>query len=135
MNKIRAIKKRVKEILLISTCHGVQNILITERTIIKFLWIFSLLISTGYCIYMISFSITDFLNYNVNTQISVSYEMVSRFPTVTFCSDYSFKVSQDIIKCNFNKGYLLKKKSFENRQLLTQPIYAYLCIFSQSSRH
>ena len=88
-----------------STCHGVQNILITERKIIKFLWMFSLLISAGYCTYMISFSITDFLNYNVNTQISVNNEMVSRFPTVTFCSDHNFKVSQDIIKCDFNKGY------------------------------
>ena len=50
-----------------SKTHGVRNIIKAKSRILKLLWLFmvSLLASTGYCIYEMAISVLAYLQYNV----------------------------------------------------------------------
>lgn len=95
MNKSRTleIKKIVIENIESSTSHGIPNIFRNKSITLKILWIISLMVSSGYCVYCLSKNFKDFFDYKTNTQIK--YDRVSQieFPAVSFCNQYSYNVN------------------------------------------
>ena len=100
--KYEKIKEKTKELLLTTTIHGIQNIAKSSHAPVKIIWFFCLMISSGYCAYLMSISFINFFEYDVITNINTIYEQQSEFPAVSFCSLYGPLNSTSILKCQFN---------------------------------
>ncbi len=110
MKKSKEISNFVRNALSESTCHGVPNILKSDRIFFKFMWFIFFVISCIFGVYSIYASIIDYLSYDVVTQIQIKYESPTDFPTVTFYNlnyfspDFKnkFNLKDILIKCDFN---------------------------------
>ena len=69
-----------------STVHVIPNILRAKSVIVKYTLTMFLILSTCACCFFISRSISDFLEYEVVTKISVVNEIHAEFPTITICN-------------------------------------------------
>jgi hypothetical protein len=103
--KEKIIEKSI-EIALGSSSHGIPNILRTDKTCLKLMWLLLLLfgISTG--IYTVINSINNYFSYDVVTSINVINEIPTEFPAVTFYIRRNNKVKIPLKKliefCSFN---------------------------------
>jgi hypothetical protein len=84
----------VTDVVESSTVHALPNISRNKSWIIKIVWIIFFLVSLGYCSYSIAVSIIEYLDFNVNTQISVIRQPMMEFPTISFCNKNSFKLNE-----------------------------------------
>lgn len=104
-NKFDQIKASLVELILSSTCHGLPSIFRTHRVFFKIMWILLFLFSSGFCSYLISNIIIDYLSYNFVTSMNIVQENPAQFPTVTFCNlkrkDSVYNLSETIIYCRF----------------------------------
>jgi hypothetical protein len=66
--------------------HGARNIIKAKSRILKLIWLFSLLASTGYCIYEMAISVLANLQYNVVTVITPIYKAPKNFTAVQICN-------------------------------------------------
>ena len=84
--------------------HGLSNIFKTEKFGFKVMWLISFLISSSGCSYFIINTISDYLKYDVVSNINVVYEHPAQFPAVTICSrdSYKFQNFTEIRYCIFN---------------------------------
>ncbi len=103
--KANKIKKRLKELLLVTTVHGIQNTLRTERLLLKLMWTFFLISSTTLGSYYIIDSTFNYLKYNTVTTINVIDEKQAEFPTITFCTFPNVNISVDktILRLRFDR--------------------------------
>jgi len=69
-----------------SKTHGARNIIKAKSRILKLIWLFSLLASTGYCIYEMAISVLAYLQYNVVTVITPIYKAPKNFRAVQICN-------------------------------------------------
>ena len=102
LSKNEEIKLKSIDLLLVTTIHGIQNIAKSSHAPVKIIWFFCLMISSGYCAYLMSISFINFFEYDVITNINTIYEQQSEFPAVSFCSLYGPLNSTSILKCQFN---------------------------------
>lgn len=88
--KEKMIKEPIKQVLMewaeVSTSHGLPRVLRVKRLYLKIIWGLCFLGSLGFCIFLIYRSISDFLEYQVVTQIRLIPERPIIFPTVTICN-------------------------------------------------
>jgi hypothetical protein len=86
---------------------------------VQFIWFVVLLGSTGATFFLIANSITDYLAYEVTSQIRIVNEMPIRFPTVTFCDNNPFASleAQEFMQ-NISITNNLTPNSFENISLI-----------------
>ena len=102
LSKNEEIKLKSIDLLLVTTIHGIQNIIRTTSLLIKLLWILFSIFSTATCAYFISLSILNFFAYNAVTTINTVYETQSQFPTVSLCSVNNPFMNIEILQFKFN---------------------------------
>lgn len=110
MKKENFLKERILQILrdacLVSTIHAIPNIIRTNRILIKLMWSICLLVSIGYCFFLVFQSISNYFEYEVVTKISVVHEIPTLFPAVSICNsnsfltNYSFEYAKKILEKN-----------------------------------
>ena len=81
----------------------------TNFMFVRLMWLLSLILTSGVCFYLISKTVTNYLNYEVVTKINVVNEEPSIFPTLTLCnidpfeSNYSDNELNSLIGMNNSK--------------------------------
>jgi hypothetical protein len=80
------IKKRISEWSKSLTAHGLPNIFMSKRVIIKVLWTLTLFASITYCIIEIYREIVKYFQYEYTTLIETVEDVPSLFPAITFCN-------------------------------------------------
>ena len=89
-----------------STTHAIPHMFKRENPLLKAFWFICFLGATGVCAWMISLSITDYLNYETVSKTETIVEIPSKFPTVSICNmnafmtNYSLQFIQDILTEN-----------------------------------
>lgn len=78
---IKQIKANAKKFFLITTIHGIQNIVRSDSILIKILWLVSLLASASVCCFFLSTSIINYLKFKTVSSIDVIYEQLFQFVT------------------------------------------------------
>ncbi|XP_071941021.1 acid-sensing ion channel 5-like [Antedon mediterranea] len=69
-----------------TTLHGVQYIATSKAFIIKVLWLLVFLGGLGVCTWQIVLRIDEYIQFNVNTEIKLSFLSEMDFPAVTICN-------------------------------------------------
>jgi hypothetical protein len=90
----KQIKSKFVELSSASTSHGYPNIFRTKYLSIKILWVFSLMTSIGFCIFLLIRGINAYLEYGVVTNIEMIDERPVEFPTITVCDLDKFQTYQ-----------------------------------------
>lgn len=62
--------------------HGYPNIFRAQSWLLKAIWIVSPLAAVGACCYLIQLSITEYLEYNVNTRIRTFVQLPMQLPGI-----------------------------------------------------
>jgi hypothetical protein len=75
-----------RETLESSSIHAIPNISRNKYYTIKLTWTIFFLVSVSFCGYSIYSSISDYLNYNVITNIKIKQTNKIKFPVVTICN-------------------------------------------------
>ncbi|XP_071950423.1 acid-sensing ion channel 1-like [Antedon mediterranea] len=69
-----------------TTLHGVQYIATSKAFIVKVLWLMVFLGGLGVCTWQIVLRIDEYIQFNVNTEIKLSFLTEMDFPAVTICN-------------------------------------------------
>ena len=110
MSQEKSIKQKIFEAnietLESSSIHAIPNITRNRFYTVKMLWVICFLASSGICAWFIYNSITDYLNYDVVTNIEINYLNKIRFPIISICNINSnmlpANLNETIISCKFN---------------------------------
>lgn len=81
---------------LTTTVIGVPNLIKTKKIQIKILWLVSLILSSGFCFYLIIQSILDYSKFEVVTKIEILDQIPSSFPTISICNENSLLTNRSI---------------------------------------
>jgi hypothetical protein len=102
------IKKRISEWSKSITAHGLPNIFMSKRVIIKVLWALALFASITYCVINIYREIVKYFHYEYTTHLETVEDVPSLFPAITFCNinpmitTESERLVEDIFKSTYN---------------------------------
>jgi hypothetical protein len=102
------IKKRISEWSKSITAHGLPNIFMSKRVIIKVLWTLALFASITYCIINIYREIVKYFYYEYTTHLETVEDVPSLFPAITFCNinplitTEAERLVEDIFKSTYN---------------------------------
>jgi len=103
---IGKITQKSKEIVMASTCHGLPNVLRTNRIFFKIMWSCLFIISTLIGINTVIGTINRYLNYEIVTNIDVITEIPTDFPAITIINlrnrKSNISLSEIMTICNFN---------------------------------
>lgn len=109
--KNEQVKAALIELAFSSSIHGIPNIAKTKRTIIKIIWLFSLISSFGICCNYTIDSVKEYLAYNTITDTEIFYENPTEFPAVTFCNlqglSKNYSLEETLLLCVYNRGIFL----------------------------
>ena len=88
-----------------STAHAIPNIIRSKEKGVKLMWLIFLIISTGFCSFLVIQGILDYFDHEVNSKTRTIYdENETLFPTVTICNkntfttEYAYNFLKDLIK-------------------------------------
>jgi hypothetical protein len=103
--KEKVIEKSI-EIGLSSTSHGIPNIIKSDRTCLKIMWLIFFLLSSSVGIYLVIESFINYFSFDVVTSIKVFKETPTEFPAITFFilrnNRVNISLSNLIFQCQFN---------------------------------
>ena len=103
------IKNEVIHLAKSSTAYVVPHLLNSQRLFNRIFWIIFLVTSMGLSCFYVYSGITEFLQFNVVTNIKTEYDQPTEFPTVTFCSwtqnFFNDHVLTEIIHSDSRFGY------------------------------
>lgn len=120
------IKSSLKDLVQDSTAHGIPRLVKSRYHLMKFIWMICFLTTTGICLYLISNSVYDYLNYDFNTQIKTVREIPSVFPTVTFCSLNYYPNKKAV---DFMYDFLSRNPNVKNYSVNQQNFYIFNELF------
>ena len=83
--------------------HAIPFIAGGQKLFLKVVWIVSLLVSIGLCMYLLITIISAYFNYEVNTVVQMERDSDRFFPTISFCSRQICGVS------NYSNDFYLEK--------------------------
>ena len=115
--KIEKIKSKSKELVLVSTSHGLPNIFRSQHSAIKLMWIclFTASISMGF--YMVTRSIIEYLDFETVTKINVINETPTQFPAITIYNlkdqKSNISLSSIIFACLYSGGACSPDNDFD----------------------
>jgi hypothetical protein len=128
MSSIKTTKKekileKSIEIGLGSTSHGIPNIIKTDRTCLKIMWLILFLLSSSAGIYLVIQSFISYFSFDVVTSIKVVKEIPTEFPAITFyilrnkrvnksLNDLIYICEFNLIDCNISKDIRINKDKF-----------------------
>ena len=111
--KIKNAKKKSRELILLSTSHGLSNVFRSKRISMKVMWFFLFTASSSFGVSMVIRSIFQYLQFEVVTKIDIINESPTEFPTITFfnlkhskCSYHDTKMSRSF-QVNFASSYFV----------------------------
>ncbi len=81
LNLLKKIKKWAGK----TSFHAVPHIAASKNNVIKIIWLIFLLISTGFCGYLLISESVRFFSFNVNTVVQITRDSAAKFPAVTIC--------------------------------------------------
>ena len=112
--KYEEISKRMRELLLRSSAHGLPRLIQSKYSLIKLVWLGVLIISSTLGAYFIIKNIVNFLKYEATTTIRLIDQLEAEFPTVSFCSSNGFimPLNQTILSLRFNNIHQSKYDQF-----------------------
>jgi hypothetical protein len=90
MNSRKEILSQIKETISSSSIHAFPNIVQNKYKTIKFVWIVCFLISSAACAYLITTTISEYLNFEVVSKSTVKYLSSIDFPIITICHTTTF---------------------------------------------
>jgi len=100
------IKKIINEYVSQSSIHGISNVFKAKRFFFMVLWTIVTLASTIYCIFLITKSISSYMEYEVISRIDDWYKSPLDFPAVTFCNlnrpKTNYSLDEVLLYCQFN---------------------------------
>jgi hypothetical protein len=104
--KTEKIFEKSIEIGLASTSHGIPNILKTDRTCLKIMWLILFLLSSSVGIYLVIQSFINYFSFDVVTSIKVFKEIPTELPAITFYilrnNKASISLRNLVFRCKFN---------------------------------
>ncbi len=133
MKKQKIIKANI-ETLESSSVHAIPNITKNRFYLVKLVWVVCFLASNGVCAWFIYKSISDYLNYDVVTNIEINYVNKIQFPIISICKlgdDNRNFLNETLLTCNFNNKFCDLKNDFE---LYLDPMFD-LCIRFNSGKN
>ncbi|XP_071951629.1 acid-sensing ion channel 5-like [Antedon mediterranea] len=77
-----------------TTMHGVQRLVEERPRSYKMLWVVIIVASVGFCSWEVQKRISNYFEYNVNTEITVKFSNNLTFPAVTICNFNRYRLSQ-----------------------------------------
>jgi hypothetical protein len=89
-------RKKLHDLLLTSTSHGLPNALRTPHTSMRVMWLLCFVASTGVCSYLIIKSFLAYLDYEVITKVRVVNEFQSEFPRILICNLNQFTTNKSL---------------------------------------
>jgi hypothetical protein len=84
-HKIKILEE-LKNAAIETTGHGLPRIMLSKSYFLKIMWTIFMLVSMSLCAYMIIRLVSQYLQFDVNTQILVIYEPKILFPTISYCN-------------------------------------------------
>ena len=84
--KRNIIKKRISEWSKSITAHGLPNIFLSKKAIIKVLWSLAFVASISYCIINIYREIVKYVSYEYTTHLETVDDAPALFPAITVCN-------------------------------------------------
>jgi hypothetical protein len=96
-SKLLKIKKRSRELLEVSTSHGIPNLVRTRSLFILIMWSSFTIISACVGSYYVLNSITNFFKYEIVTKLEIINEKVVQFPAISICALPSLNTTLDEI--------------------------------------
>jgi hypothetical protein len=114
-NKIELIKKKFYEIFQESTTHGIPNILHKDNIYLRIFWFILLLVSIGFCAYLIIKAILDYLNFDVTSKIRLVNESPMTYPMISICNTNPFitKFAKEYFAAELTKMVNLSDQDLE----------------------
>jgi hypothetical protein len=97
-----------------TTGHGLPRIILSKSYFLKIMWLTFMLASIGLCAFMIVKSVSQYLNFDVNTKISVINQAQMSFPAISICN-------LNPLITSFGSLYL--RNYYETAYNLTIPVY------------
>ena len=85
-SKSAAIERKWKSFVEVSSLHGLQYIFSSRTLVRRSIWTVFLLTGIGWFTFQSSRLLTKYLEHPVTTKITVEYEDVSEFPSVSICN-------------------------------------------------
>jgi hypothetical protein len=133
------IKLKLIDLCLFSSIQGLPRFLRTEKLLIKFIWLISLIISPCFAVYYMNKILVDYSKFDITSQIDVTYENESDFPPLSFCSTSVWNNSKDlnnlrdmILYCRFS-GFINCKSNLNFFESFIDPIYNLCYRFNSNS--
>ena len=117
MNTENRVKEACLTFLDITTINGLKNILVAKHNAIKIIWVIVLMISAGFCMFIVVSNCLNYLNFETKTIIQEINEPVSQFPTIVLCNRNTFTTHYSY---NYLKNYSLTQNMsdfFENPEV------------------
>jgi len=112
VTKFVKVKKRTRELLEVSTSHGIPNLIRTKSILILIMWSVCTVLSASLGSYYVFTSILDYLKYDTVTKIEVINEKEVQFPAISICALPSFNTTinkiitkiyfDDVLQSNFS---------------------------------
>jgi len=97
------IKEATRKLLLLSTSHGVPNLMRSDRLFVKIIWAISILVAIGVCAGFIIQNTTSYLEFDVFTKTKIYYKQEVNLPALTICLAINHKIplEQVILYCKY----------------------------------
>jgi hypothetical protein len=113
MTNQKSIRDSTFNTILNTKTHGVYNIIKTQSSIMKTIWIVFFTICAVYCIYQVTNIIITFSAYGVNQVSSIVFESPAQFPAVVICNlnAYDSNTADDEIDSILNEYNISDFKS------------------------
>jgi len=121
-SKIKRIKKKLKEMIIDSSSHGIPHIFRTKRKLFKIMWTIFFIICISFGIKIIVTNLLSYLEYDVITNIELVYEQPIQFPTISFQFNFgnskaNYSLEDNVFKLVYNQQ--LKKNIASEFEQLT----------------
>jgi len=103
---IEKIKQKIKQLLLVSTSHGLPHAFKSNRIFFKIMWLSLFITSSLLGINTVIGTINAYINYEIVTKIDVITEMPTHFPAITIINlrnrKSNMSLNELMILCKFN---------------------------------
>ena len=111
------IKDILKEAGLSSTAHALPNIIRAKQYWLKTFWTILLTISSTGCFILLRNDISNFFAREVVSQITVTNEISSVFPSIRICNKNYFRSKEELSEFDLNKSVTYQNKSYFDSKL------------------
>lgn len=119
VNKQTAVKSAIYETLSDFSGHGFSNLIKSKRTVTKLLWGFIIVLSIVFCFTFIVFSLQQYLDFDVVTNIKMKKAEEIEFPAITICDENSFSSLTDrLLMCKYDNEVCDRKAYFEEIEIM-----------------